>query len=437
MEGGEREVVVALDNLKFSAAHFVAFRGFRENLHGHNYTVGLRAGGPDLQDDGYLTDFGDFKKVARLACRELNSRTLVPVRSDVLQISRVGEGGNQVQIKCEDGAMICLPLVDCALVPITHSTAEELAEHLWWDMLESRKLGVLLLDRGVQWFEVSVSERPGQTAKYRALVSRVLRPELRDVGQPVRRPPAPCLSQVPGAACPAASPSASSDSGCLPQPTSAAAAVPPPPAPHAASRHRAVANDELQEEAFRLLLSTLGPEESARPELLRTPYRAAKAWREMTAGMRVDDPRSAIGEGVFDVEEAQDLVVMRDVPFHSLCEHHLLPFSGFANVAYLPRGRVLGLSKIPRLLNVFARRLQLQERLTAQFAEELERIVSPRAVAVALEATHGCMCHRGVGVGATTRTLVLRGPDRDDRSVKEQLVDGVAFSAASSARSRL
>merc|ERR1712060_372537 len=117
---------------------------------------------------------------------------------------------------------------------------------------------------------------------------------------------------------------------------------------------------------------------------------------------------------------------IRDIPFHSMCEHHLLPFSGVAHVAYLPQGKVLGLSKFPRLLNVFSRRLQIQD------------LLEPRAVAVALEGTHACMCHRGVGVNASTRTLVLRGPGRADREVKEQLLEGVAFSPSSGlARSRL
>jgi len=205
---------------------------------------------------------------------------------------------------------------------------------------------------------------------------------------------------------------------------------PPPPAPPTV--------EAVAEAAFRQLLSTLGPEESSRAELDRTPYRAAKAFREMTAGLRVKDPRTVVGQGVFEVEEAHDLVAIRDIPFHSMCEHHLLPFSGVAHVAYLPQGKVLGLSKFPRLLNVFSRRLQLQERLTAQLADAIQDLLEPRAVAVALEGTHACMCHRGVGVNASTRTLVLRGPGRADREVKEQLLEGVAFSPSSGlARSRL
>merc|ERR1719436_247379 len=122
--------------------------------------------------------------------------------------------------------------------------------------------------------------------------------------------------------------------------------------------------------------------------------------------------------------------------FHSMCEHHLLPFSGTAHIAYLPRGKVLGLSKFPRVLEVCARRLQLQEQLTAQFANALERALDPEVLAVALEATHGCMCHRGVGVPASTRTLVLRGPGVQEADTRAAIVDGVSFSGSSSLGSR-
>jgi len=191
------------------------------------------------------------------------------------------------------------------------------------------------------------------------------------------------------------------------------------------------------EEAIRLLLSTLGPEQASREELRRTPYRAAKAFREMTAGLKVQDPKTVIGKGLFHVPEAQDLVAIRDMPFHSLCEHHLLPFSGTAHVAYMPEGRVLGLSKFPRLLDVLARRPQLQERLSSDFATAVQELLQPRAVAVAMEATHGCMCHRGVGVNASTRTLVLRGPACKEADVRGPLLDAVAFDTGRQPHARL
>jgi len=188
------------------------------------------------------------------------------------------------------------------------------------------------------------------------------------------------------------------------------------------------------EEAFRLLLSTLGKEESSREVLQRTPYRAAKAFREMTVGLKVTDPKTVVGQGMFEVDEAKDIVSIRDMPFHSLCEHHLLPFSGVAHVAYKPKGKVLGLSKFPRLLNVFARRPSLQERLSAEFANCVQDLLDTDAVAVAMEATHACMCHRGVGVDASTRTLAFRGDLCQDCDIKAELKEAVAFPAGGRAK---
>lgn len=183
-------------------------------------------------------------------------------------------------------------------------------------------------------------------------------------------------------------------------------------------------------EGFRKVLGTLNPHwgpEYDRKVLNDTPARAAKAFREMTAGLKVKDPKAVVGKGIFDVPEARDVVSIRDMPFHSLCEHHLLPFSGMAHIAYLPQGKVLGLSKFPRLLHIFARRPQVQERLTTQFAESVMELLNPKAVAVAMEATHGCMCHRGVGVDAYTRTIALRGPGVEDAMLFAQLREAVAF----------
>mmetsp|Transcript_28524 Transcript_28524/g.76209 ORF Transcript_28524/g.76209 Transcript_28524/m.76209 type:complete len:457 (+) Transcript_28524:47-1417(+) len=436
-----REVFMALDDLKFSAAHFVAFKGFREPLHGHNYSVGVRAGGPSIQADGYLADFGDLKKVARKACKALNSRTLVPMKSDVLQIRRSVSNGGQLEISCEGGAVMVLPEQDCAMLPVIHTTAEELSEYLWWEILVTHNLSALLVARGVQWMEVSVSERPGQGAHFRALVARSATPEARQ--RPRAAPlPRPCFGFEEGQSCSADGCSKDCAESRRQQPvavaTSAAASVPSSGGYSSteglAPAGQPMSPEEVAEAAYKSLLSTLGPEYSSRPELVRTPYRAAKAWREMTQGLRIEDPLEVAGTGIFDVPEARDLVAIRDMPFHSMCEHHLLPFSGMAHVAYIPDGKVLGLSKFPRLLNVFARRLQLQERLSANFADAVMTLLQPRALAVALEATHACMCHRGVGVAASTRTLVLRGPGRDELAVKEQLLDGVSFSSGARAR---
>jgi GTP cyclohydrolase I len=182
------------------------------------------------------------------------------------------------------------------------------------------------------------------------------------------------------------------------------------------------------EAAYRRLIECLGEQEASRPELLKTPARAAKAWLELTSGIQVEDPLTAVGEGIFEVEGAQDLVAVRDMPFNSLCEHHLLPFWGSVSVAYIPNGRVLGLSKFARLLRVLARRLQLQERLAQQFAEALDKILAPQGVAIAIEARHSCMAMRGVATPAVTRTVALRGVMKDDPSIRALLLSGVSSS---------
>lgn len=185
----------------------------------------------------------------------------------------------------------------------------------------------------------------------------------------------------------------------------------------------------MAEAAFRSLIEVLGEQEASRPELVKTPARAAKAWLELTSGIAEKDPLSAVGEGIFEVEGAQDLVAVRDIQFNSLCEHHLLPFWGTAHVAYIPDGRVLGLSKFARLLKVFSRRLQLQERLTHQFAEALDHLLAPQAVIVTMEARHACMSMRGVATPAVTRTLAFRGPSKDNPATREMLLIGVGTDA--------
>lgn len=186
--------------------------------------------------------------------------------------------------------------------------------------------------------------------------------------------------------------------------------------------------------AYRQLLDALGNDEANRPELKKTPARAAKAFFELTSGYAVADPLTVVGEGIFEADGLQDVVVVRDMPFHSLCEHHLLPFWGTASVAYLPRGRVLGLSKFARLLQVFARRLQLQEKLTFQLADSIDRALCPQAVAVCMEARHACMCMRGVGSPAVTRTVAVCGELRNDLAVREMLLSGLTSSSGERAR---
>jgi len=141
------------------------------------------------------------------------------------------------------------------------------------------------------------------------------------------------------------------------------------------------------------LLAQVG-EDPQRPGLRHTPRRVAESLAFLTAGYQVDLDR-VLGQAVFQ-EPYDELVLVRDITFYSLCEHHLLPFFGVAHVGYLPHGRIIGLSKIPRLVDAFARRLQVQERMTSEIAQTLQRHLEPRGVAVVLEADHLCTMMRGV-----------------------------------------
>lgn len=146
-------------------------------------------------------------------------------------------------------------------------------------------------------------------------------------------------------------------------------------------------------EAIREVLMAIG-EDPDREGLRRTPQRVAEMLEEVLAGYRMD-PLTLINGAIFEAEDA-DLVLVRDIEFYSMCEHHMLPFFGRAHVAYLPDGRIIGLSKIPRIVDLFARRLQVQERMTRQIADFLEALLHPRGVAVIIEAAHLCTMMRGV-----------------------------------------
>ncbi|MFQ6099495.1 MAG: GTP cyclohydrolase I FolE [Armatimonadota bacterium] len=147
------------------------------------------------------------------------------------------------------------------------------------------------------------------------------------------------------------------------------------------------------QDLIRRLVAKLG-EDPERPGLLKTPARAAEALRFMTQGYRVD-PEQVLADAVFE-EPYDEMVLVKNIEFYSLCEHHILPFFGKAHVAYIPDGRLVGLSKIPRLVDVYARRLQVQERMTHQIAHALERVLRPLGVAVVVDAQHMCMMIRGV-----------------------------------------
>lgn len=176
---------------------------------------------------------------------------------------------------------------------------------------------------------------------------------------------------------------------------------------------------DAAEEAGAAFLRALGidPDDPANPDLARTPRRFAQAYAELLTPRPFDFTTFANAEGY------DELVLVRDIDFHSLCEHHVLPFSGLAHVAYLPSHRIVGLSKLPRLVEHFARRLQTQERLTVQIADALVAHLQPRGVGVVLEATHSCMTLRGAQSGAArTTTSALRGTLRDDASSRSEFL---------------
>lgn len=181
--------------------------------------------------------------------------------------------------------------------------------------------------------------------------------------------------------------------------------------------------DEIQRQlatVIRLQLQLLG-EDTTRPGLLRTPERAASALAFLTRGYE-QTAASVIGEGVF--EESHDgMVMVRDIEFYSLCEHHMLPFYGKAHVAYIPDGRILGLSKLARIVDVFARRFQVQERLTDQVADAIQDVLSPLGVGVLVEAEHMCMMMRGVEKqNSSTVTSAVRGCFLDDARTRDEFL---------------
>ena len=155
------------------------------------------------------------------------------------------------------------------------------------------------------------------------------------------------------------------------------------------------------EEAVRDILVEIG-EDPTREGLVGTPDRVHRMYAELTAGYHVDPDR--LVNGAIYEEDYSEMVVVKDVPFYSLCEHHLLPFFGIASVAYIPRGRVIGLSKIPRIVEMFARRLQVQERLTQQIAGFLDQRLDPQGVGVVVEANHLCAVMRGIRKPGTVMT---------------------------------
>ena len=173
-------------------------------------------------------------------------------------------------------------------------------------------------------------------------------------------------------------------------------------------------------EHVREQISLLG-EDPDREGLIKTPERVAKAMEFFTQGyaMSLGD---VVGEALFQ-EEHENMVMVRDIELYSLCEHHLLPFFGKAHVAYIPHKRIVGLSKLPRIVDMFARRLQVQERLTEQVAKAIEEVLEPRGVGVVIEAYHMCMMMRGVEKqNSRTITSALRGVFRDDAKTRDEFL---------------
>jgi GTP cyclohydrolase I len=175
------------------------------------------------------------------------------------------------------------------------------------------------------------------------------------------------------------------------------------------------------ERHYREIIKGIG-EDPEREGLLRTPRRAAEAMAFMTRGYE-ETVEQVLNGAVFQ-EEYDDMVVLKDIEFYSLCEHHLLPFFGVCHVAYLPSGRIIGLSKIARLVNTFARRLQVQERMTAQIGQALEEAIQPRGVAVVCEGKHMCMMIRGVQKqNSSMVTSHVTGAFREDHRTRSEFME--------------
>jgi GTP cyclohydrolase I len=184
-------------------------------------------------------------------------------------------------------------------------------------------------------------------------------------------------------------------------------------------RKHAAESDSIAEN-LREVLESLG-EDPRREGLQKTPDRAAKALRELTSGYAADI--DAMINGAVYAEAYNEMVVVKDISFYSLCEHHLLPFFGKAHVAYIPDGRIVGLSKIPKLVDIFARRLQVQERMTVQVAETLEGKLKPLGVGVVMEARHLCMEMRGAeSLLSPTVTSAMLGSFQKDARTREEFL---------------
>ncbi|WP_309499678.1 GTP cyclohydrolase I FolE [Sulfurovum sp.] len=176
--------------------------------------------------------------------------------------------------------------------------------------------------------------------------------------------------------------------------------------------------EEEFEQAVTKVLELLG-EDPKREGLLKTPNRVAKALKFLTEGY-AQDPKEILGEALFSTSN-DEMVLVRDIEFYSMCEHHMLPIIGRVHVAYIPNGKVVGLSKIPRIVNVYARRLQIQEQMTEQIADAILETIQPKGVAVVVHARHMCMEMRGVQkINSTTVSSALRGLFKSDERTRSE-----------------
>ena len=176
----------------------------------------------------------------------------------------------------------------------------------------------------------------------------------------------------------------------------------------------------MLKDLYRTLLTEIG-ENPDREGLAKTPERMERSMRFLTSGYRMN-PADVVRDALFS-EQCDDMVIVKDIDLFSLCEHHMLPFYGKAHVAYLPNGKVLGLSKIPRVLEVYARRLQVQERLTNQVATALQELLKPKGVAVVIEALHLCMAMRGVEKqNSVTITSAMLGAFKSDQRTRQEFL---------------
>ncbi len=185
---------------------------------------------------------------------------------------------------------------------------------------------------------------------------------------------------------------------------------------------------EAIEAATRQILKAVG-EDPQRDGLQKTPQRVARMYAELLSGYQMD-PITLVNGAIFDVQY-DEMVIVRDIEFYSLCEHHILPFMGRAHVAYIPNGKVLGLSKIPRIVDMYARRLQVQERMTRQIADILRDLLQPQGVAVVVEAMHLCSMMRGVKKhDARMTTSAMHGAFRANLATRQEFLDNISRGAS-------